>query len=106
MLIGNLRPANTSAAVLYAKPIGTRISIESIVIANTSAASATFRIFWDYGTTYDETAALAYDVQIDAGSMIMLNDLSWDFIGQAGNLAVRSSVSNALTFWVWGKETN
>ena len=102
--LGQLRPADTTAASLYSPASSTQALIKNIMIANTSAAAATFRLFHDdNGTTYDETTALAWDVSLGVGeiftldSVILMND-------STGNLAVRTGTANALTFTAYGAE--
>ena len=99
--LGQLRPANTTAASLFS-PTSGEVLVKSVIVANTSGAAATFRLFHDdNGTTYDETTALAWDVNIPADSVatvelnIMMDDAS-------GNLAVRTNTNDALTFTCYG----
>ena len=99
--LGQLRPADTTAASLFS-PTSGEVLVMSVIVANTSGSDATFRLFHDDdGTTYDETTALAWDVSVPAGSVatvelnIMMDDAS-------GNLAVRSSSGNAFNFTCYG----
>lgn len=80
--------------------------VKSIWICNTTGTSATFRIFVDDdGTTYDESTALFWDVSINGNATIELNTfIALD--NSLGNLAVRTSVANALTFTAFGAEIN
>jgi len=103
-LLGQTRPGSTTATSIYSPPANTSSIIKTIFIANTTASSATFRIFVDDdGTTYDETTALFWDVSIDGNTtvevdtFIAMNDSS-------GNLAVRTGTASALTFTVFGGE--
>ena len=105
-LLGKLRPANTTAASVYNKPAGARVKIESIVIANLDTSSHAFRLFWDYGTTYDQTTALFYDVIIASNTTLQMDSLGWAFDGGTGNLAFRTDSGNNLICWAWGEEAN
>ena len=103
--LGQLRPANTTAASLYS-PASGETQVTALHISNTSAAAATFRVFHDDdGTTYDETTALYWDVTVAAGDAVTI---TWDkglYMNDAtGNLAVRTSVADALTFTLYGLE--
>ncbi len=101
--LGQLRPANTTAASLYSPTSGNTI-IKSVVVCNTSGVAATFRIFADDdGTTYDETTALYWDVAIAADTTIQV-DTFWAMNNSSGNLAVRTDTNNALTFTAFGTE--
>jgi len=100
--LGQLRPADLNAASVYAT-IDSFI-VKSIIVCNTSGAVAAYRIFHDSnGTTYDQTTALFYDIPIAANTThtlefnLMDNDAT-------GNIAVRTSVANAITFTVYGSE--
>ncbi len=102
--LGQLRPANTTAASLYSPAASTTAIIKTIVICNTSGAAATFRIFQDdNGTTYDETTALFWDHTIAADTTIQA-DVFLAMNNSSGNLAVRTGVGNALTFTCAGAE--
>lgn len=102
--LGQLRPANTSAASLYSPPAATTWVGKNLVICNTSGAAATFRVFHDEdGTTYDETTALFWDAPIAVDETIILTGLLAGFT-DAGNVGVRSSVANAITFTLYGAE--
>ena len=99
--LGQLRPANTTAASLFS-PTSGEVLVKTVVCCNTSGATAKFRLFHDdNGTTYDETTALAWDVEVPADSVatvelnIMMDDSS-------GNLAVRTDTANAFTFTAYG----
>ena len=104
--LGQVRPANTTAVSIYSPAASTTGIIKNIVICNTSAASAKMRIFLDdNGTTYDETTALFWDVQIDAGSSLQV-DSHQGMSDSTGNLAVRTDTNDALTFTVHGVEVS
>jgi len=102
--LGQLRPANTTAASLYSPAASTQTNIYTVVVCNTSVSSAKYRIFHDdNGTTYDETTALFWDISLSADSTdtveikISMND-------STGNLAVRTDTADALTFTAYGLE--
>jgi len=102
--LGQLAPANTTAASIYSPGTDTTGIITNITVANTTASSAKFRIFVDDdGTTYSAATALYYDVPILANqtvaitTYIAMND-------STGNLAVRTDTNDAITFTVFGAE--
>ena len=102
--LGQLRPANTTAASLYSPGASTTTIIKTIVICNTTSASAKYRIFLDDdGTTYDQTTAAFYDVAIGANSTDHV-DTYYAMNNSAGNLAVRTDTNDALTFTCFGVE--
>ena len=102
--LGQARENSTNAVSVYSPPASTETIVKSIIIANTSGADATVRMFVDDdGTTYDESTSVAWDVNIPAGSVwdrevtVTMND-------STGNFAYRSSVANALTITLNGVE--
>ena len=102
--LGQARENSTNAVSIYSPAVNTETIIKSIIITNTSGASATVRMFIDSnGTTYDETTAIAWDVDIpidgvwDREVTMCMND-------STGNFAYRSSVANALTITLNGVE--
>ncbi len=103
--LGQLRPANTTAASLYSPGAGVVARIMDLIICETAGATAKFRIFVDDdGSTYDESTALYWDFVIAADSTIHLKDLGIFMNDATGNLAVRTDTNNALTFTAFGIE--
>jgi hypothetical protein len=103
-MLGQVAPVGTSPVSVYSPPASTRGIVKTIVVCNTSGSAAKFRLFLDDdGTTYDETTALYWDVEVSPGipfqidTMLAMNNV-------AGNLAFRSDTANALTCTVFGGE--
>lgn len=104
VILGQLRPANTTAASLYSPATNVTALVEFIMICNTTAGGLTYRLFIDNdGTTYDETTALAFDKAIAANANELV-ELQLPMIDDAGNIGVRTSSNNGLTFTAWGYE--
>ena len=102
--LGQLRPANTTAASLYSPGASTTTIIKTIVVCNQTASSAKYRIFMDdNGTTYDESTALFFDIAIGANSTDQI-DTFYAMNDSTGNLAVRTDTNSALTFTCFGTE--
>ena len=100
--LGQLRPANTTAASLYSPGASEIAVIKTIVICNTISTPAKFRIFVDdNGTTYDETTALFFDTSIGGNTSVQL-DTFYAMDDATGNLAVRTDTANALNFTAFG----
>lgn len=103
--LGQSRPGNTTAASLYSPADGVQTKIVSITVCNTTASGAAFRLFHDEdGTTYDQTTALWYDAAIAANTTVELEIVIF-MVGPDGNLAIRTDTADALTFTVYGEET-
>jgi len=102
--LGQLRPADTTAASLYSPGASTTTIIKSITVTETSGSAVTFRIFIDDdGTTYDETTALYWDIALQADTTVQI-DTFWPMNNSSGNLAVRTSSNSAITFTAFGVE--
>ena len=100
--LGQLRPANTNAASLYSGDV-TWVG-KCLIVCNTSSALAKARVFHDAdGSTYDETTALFWDMDINPGESAIIDS----FLAgnnSAGNVGVRTDTANALTFTLYGAE--
>jgi hypothetical protein len=104
--LGQLRPSNTTAASIYSPGAGVTTIVKQIYVTNTSSTGSLFRIFVDDdGSTYDQSTAIFWDVSIDANTTVEIST----FIAMnnsAGNLAVRTSQANTLTFSIFGAEVS
>lgn len=101
--LGQLRPADTNAASLYSPNTGQQAEITKIVVCETSGATPTFRIFHDDdGTTYDQSTALYYNAGLSANETKEI-ETNWFMSNPSGNIGVRSSSANAITFTAYGK---
>ena len=101
-VLAQARENSTNAVSVYSPSADEIAIIKTIVLCNTSAATATFRLFLDNdGTTYDQGTALAYDVTLNVGqSQFFHTFLAMN--NAAGNFAYRSSVANAITITLSG----
>ena len=101
--LGQLRPANTTAASVFTPTVAGEYRIKAILIANVSAALA--GIYHDKdGTTYDESTAIVFGKSIATADYLHLTfkDGIGDYLA-LGNLGVKTSVNSALTFTVYGE---
>lgn len=102
--LGQLRPANTTAASLYSPGASTTAIIKNLTVCNTTALTAKFRVFVDDdGTTYDESTALFYDAEILANTTVGIGGFR-AMNNSSGNFAVRTDTADALTFTLDGAE--
>jgi len=101
--LGQSRPANTTAVSIYSPDGDEAAKIFEIIVCNTTTSDATYRIFHDEdGTTYNQTTALFYDVNLTANSTDILELNAW-MNDSTGNLAVRTGTNSAITFTVNGE---
>ncbi len=100
--LGQLRPANTTAASLFTPSTGQQGIVTTLVIVNVDSSSHDFRIFVDQdGTTYDQTTALYYDEALAATTTLLLSELSIP-VANGGNIAVRSDTGSMFNFTAYG----
>ena len=103
-LLGQSRPANTTAVSIYSPVSGQHTKITRIVICNTASTTQKFRIFLhNTGTTYDESTALFWDIVTPTDTTVEIK-AGWWLTNPSGNLAVRTDSASAFTFTVFGIE--
>jgi hypothetical protein len=94
----------TSLTSVYSPPDSTTVIVKHVVIANTTAAGATFQLcIDDDGTTYSEATALYWTVTIPANSTLMI-DCYICMNNTLGNIAFQNATANALTITGFGVE--
>jgi len=111
--LGQTRPSSIDAVSIFT-PVNPQITalIKTIVVCNTSNASAKYSIYFDKdGTSYGKANALFFEQQISAKKTILI-----EFVGDGialpgssdtdslGNLAVQTDTIDAITFSVFGIE--
>lgn len=100
--LGQVRSALTTPVVLYSPDDGVSAKVEKVVVIASAAALAS--VFHDEdGTTYNENTALMYDRTMVANESLIF-DIGAYMNNTNGNLAVRTSVANAVTFTAYGTE--
>ena len=105
-MLGQLRPANTTAATLYTKAQDAKVWLDRLHICDTSGAGATCRVFIDAdGTTYDQTTAIVYDKAVPADDYITIDLDGKVYLSEGnGTIGVRTGTNDALTFTLFGEE--
>ena len=96
------RPSGTSAVSLFKPGYDERIYVDTLVVVNTSGSSAACTVYHDAdGTTYDETTTIVPGVTIQPNGYMLIEILAgiWS---NAENIGIKTSVSNALTFTLYG----
>lgn len=105
--LGQLRPADTTAASIFSPDANITQIGKFIVVCNLTASIVKYRIFHDVdGSTFDETTALHFDVPIAPNATQIIEFPGPGLAGDdpAGNVGVRTSVGNALNFTLYGAE--
>lgn len=98
------RENSSNAVSVYSPAADTETIIKTIVLTNTTTSDVTFRLFMDDdGTTYDESTTLAWDMPLDANSVVQF-DGDYLMNNSAGNFAYRSFLANAITITLFGLE--
>ncbi len=104
--LGQLRPANTTAASIYSPGANVVAELAGIWICEVLAGTPTYQLFHDdNGTTYDEGTALAFNPALTASQSfyIPFEPPLW-MADSAGNFAVRTSVNSSINFTLYGIE--
>jgi hypothetical protein len=102
-VLGQAAPANTSNADLYTVPTGFSAVVSTLQVANVTAEEATCRIFVRIGgAAAANSNAVAFDLSVPARSVLALTTGMTLAVGNI--ITIRSSVSNALTFTLFGSE--
>lgn len=98
--LAQAREATTNAVSIYSPASGETVLV-NLKIANTTASACAVRVFHDIdGVTYDETTALAWDIDIEPGQILEMDKI---FMQRAvENLAYRTATGSALTATVYG----
>jgi len=102
-ILGQTEPANTSNADLYTVPASTEAIVSTIVVSNSTAGEAAFRIFIrEDGATAGSENAIAFDTVLGANSQAAFTlGLT---LSATDIITVRSSTGGALAFSAFGSE--
>ena len=102
--LAQVRPGVTTTTTLFSATLRTEVTC--IFVANTSTASCSMSLYHDDdGTTYSEATALYNAKTVPVNDTIKIEANvpgSGLTIRAGGSLGCKSSVTNALTFTVYG----
>jgi hypothetical protein len=102
-VLGQAAPASTANADLITVGAGKSQIISSLVITNTTASSATARVFARIaGATAATSNAIIYDASIAPNSVVSFT--LGVTLAATDVVTVRTGTSNALTFTAFGTE--
>lgn len=105
--VAQARPAGSILPVFTASVAS---EITKIVICNTTGTAANASLYHDdNGSTFDQTTALLYAKPIPANDFLIIDAQAGNggiSIQKAGQLAVQTGTSNALTFTFYGRTAN
>ena len=105
--MGQLAPANTTAAAIYSPATGVKGEVNLIIVCNTGTTIVKYRIFHDAdGSTYADGSALFYDVSLGSGETDTICCEPGIIVDgeNSGTIGVRTDTANDLTFTVYGWE--
>lgn len=102
-ILGQVEPTDTNSIALYTVPSATETIVSTVVVANTSGAEQSFRIFiQENGAGADKNNAIAYDTPLGANSQAAFTlGLT---LSDTDIISVRSQSGNTLTFQAFGSE--
>lgn len=103
-LLGQARENSTSAVTVYTLPARTTAVVKNMTVCNQTGSVATVRIFLDDdGTTYDQSTALFYDLELQANETLSFTS----FMGMStagGSIGYSNGTANAVTITIFGAE--
>lgn len=98
------RPTDTAAASIYSPGDGVQAIVKRILVCNTDTVAANWDLFHDDdGTTYDASTQLIKQVSVSPNETYVFTDEL--FVDSSGNVAVATDVTAALTFTLYGDES-
>jgi hypothetical protein len=102
-VLGQAAPEDTNNANVYTVPSATQSIVSTISVANITTTAASFRIaVRPAGATIANQHWIAYDVSLGGNDAITLT--LGVTLATTDVITVRSSVSNALAFSIFGVE--
>jgi hypothetical protein len=103
--LAQLRPSSTSAEVLFNPTENKPYTIHNIIVTNTTSSAVLASIYHDEdGTTYDATTSILEAVPLIANQTLHYEGKIYGY-KSAGNVAVKSSIADAITFTAYGEIT-
>lgn len=103
--LGQVRPANTNATVLFQPAKNAPYCIDFINIANVGSSTIKVSVFHDRdGSTYDETTALLWESEILTDGVLHMEFHRGiaDYLA-AGSVAVKTDVADSAVFTCYGE---
>lgn len=101
--LGQGRYNDTNVNTVYTVPALTSAIIKNIHVCNTTAVSATFRLFLGAsGATADQSSSIFYDFPVPANSFIQ--DSGTHILQAAGTVKFSEGTANSLTITIEGME--
>jgi len=101
-ILKQIRPSSTSAQAAFTEAKGG--FLETIIVSNSTASSATYSIFIDPtgAGVRTEATAIAFAISLAANSMDIITFENPIPIPQNTNVGVTSGTANAITFHFFG----
>ena len=101
--LGQLRPADTTAASLWSPGAGEEIVMHTLFIANRSAVSADYTLYYDDdGAVFDDDSVIVPATTLTAGKTYVLQ-VQVSSNQSAANFGVKTSVADAINFMAFGE---
>jgi hypothetical protein len=103
-LFGQSRPTTTTNTLIYTVPVGFDAIISSIIICNTSGASADATVFVsNSGGAFGHDHAILHEVPVANATFPTIVDCKI-VVNSGGTVGVKTSSANDLTFTISGME--
>jgi len=105
-ILAQSRPANTSAASLFAPNYDDSVEIGTLHICNVTGSSVDVSVFHDQdGTTFDQSTALIYQYPLAANGWIDIDSLVGEW-SNAGNIGIQVGTADAVNFTLYGQASS
>ena len=104
-MLGQLTPADANAVSIYSPVEGVICEATHMIVTNVSGGAAEFTIYHDEaGTSYTNATTLVPGMTLNAKEYRRV-ELNAHMINPNGSMAVKTSVASAVTFTLYGLET-
>lgn len=101
--LGQVRPAVAGVAEELYHANGVEAEVKNITIANTTSSAAKYTVYFSAdNSTFDQSTALYYEIELAGNSTIA--DTSIRDVGLGGAFRAQTDTNNALTFTLSGTE--
>jgi hypothetical protein len=96
---------SVSATSIYSPAADEQVMLRELKVCNVSGLDGRkFTVYLDVdGSTYDETTAIYWEVELNKGETWEIG-VNLPMYNPSGNIAVKSSVANALTYTLSGEK--
>ncbi len=98
------KPAVTTPVQVFSPKVGEQPVVTQMIVTNLTSKTVQFSLFFDpEGSTFDETTALIWLANLDAGTADFI-ELNIPMNSSSGNIAVSTNEPDGINFTIFGLE--